>query len=62
MILLELAAPVMLGSWWALALRLFIAFLIAIRMALEDRTLPAELAGYPDCARQVCYRLLPAVS
>ncbi len=60
-ILFELAVPVMLGSLWALAVGGLIALLIVIRTALEDGTLQAELEGYPDYARRVKYRLLPAV-
>ncbi|MBA7609551.1 MAG: isoprenylcysteine carboxylmethyltransferase family protein [Calditrichaeota bacterium] len=60
-ILFELAVPVMLGSLWALAVGGLIAVLIVIRTALEDRTLQAELEGYPDYAQRVRYRLVPAV-
>ncbi len=60
-ILFDLAVPVMLGSLWALAFGGLIAVLIVIRTALEDRTLQAELEGYPDYARRVRYRLVPAI-
>lgn len=56
-----LAAPLLLGSWWAgipsvLALAGFV-----VRTALEDRTLRAELPGYADYARRVRYRLIPGI-
>ncbi|MEE9162065.1 MAG: isoprenylcysteine carboxylmethyltransferase family protein, partial [Candidatus Neomarinimicrobiota bacterium] len=60
-VLFELSVPVMLGSWWALAVGVPIALLFVLRTALEDRTLRQELAGYQDFARQVRYRLIPAV-
>ncbi len=60
-ILFELAVPVMLGSWWAFGLGVFIAILFIIRTALEDKTLLRELAGYDDYAQQTSYRLLPAI-
>jgi protein-S-isoprenylcysteine O-methyltransferase Ste14 len=60
-ILFELAAPVLLASWWALILSLVNVFLLILRTALEDRTLQAELAGYVDYARQVRQRLIPGL-
>ncbi len=60
-ILFEVSAPIMLGSFWALALGGLNALLFVLRTALEDRTLRQELAGYQDFARQVRYRLIPAV-
>jgi len=60
-ILFDLAVPVMLGSLWALTFGGLVVVLIFIRTALEDRTLQAELEGYPDYARRVRYRLVPAV-
>jgi protein-S-isoprenylcysteine O-methyltransferase Ste14 len=61
MIAFELAIPVMLASWGALLISLFIVSLIILRTALEDRTLQAELPGYAEYAQQVRYRLLPKV-
>ncbi len=60
-ILFELAVPVLLASWWALALGVLGAVLLVLRTGLEDRTLMAELGGYVDYARQVRYRLAPFV-
>ena len=57
----ELAVPILLASWWAFILSLLNAVLLIIRTTLEDRTLQAELTGYPDYARQVRYRLLPGI-
>lgn len=60
-ILFELAAPILLASWWALIPGVLNAILFVIRTNLEDRTLQTELSGYADYARQVRYRLLPGV-
>ncbi len=47
-----------LGSWWALIPVGLIACVFVIRTALEDRMLIEELAGYPEYAEKVRYRLL----
>jgi len=57
----QLAAPLMLGSWWALVPAVLTAALVVVRTALEDRTLLEELDGYVDYARQVRYRLVPGL-
>jgi protein-S-isoprenylcysteine O-methyltransferase Ste14 len=60
-ILYELAAPVLLASWWALIPSGLNAILLVLRTALEDRTLQTGLTGYADYARQVRHRLLPGI-
>jgi protein-S-isoprenylcysteine O-methyltransferase Ste14 len=60
-ILFELAAPLLLGSWWALVPGVISALLLVVRTALEDRTLQQELDGYKQYAGEVRYRLLPGV-
>ena len=60
-ILTCLAVPLLLASWRALAIGAAGALLIVLRTILEDRTLMAELAGYPEYARQVCRRLIPGL-
>lgn len=60
-ILYELAVPVLLASWWALAASAVSTTLLLLRTALEDGTLQAELTGYADYARQVRHRLLPGI-
>jgi len=61
MILFELGMSTLLGSWWAILAGGLCAILIILRTALEDRTLQTELAGYGEYARQVRFRLLPAI-
>jgi protein-S-isoprenylcysteine O-methyltransferase Ste14 len=60
-ILFELAAPFVLGSWWALPLSVIAIALFIVRTALEDKILHKELAGYADYARKVRYRILPDI-
>jgi protein-S-isoprenylcysteine O-methyltransferase Ste14 len=60
-ILSYLAGPILLGSWWALLPGILCGLLMALRTALEDRTLQVELAGYREYAGRVRYRLLPGV-
>lgn len=60
-ILFELAAPILLGSWWALIPGGLNAILFVVRTALEDRTLQKELDGYMAYAERTRYRLLPSV-
>ena len=60
-ILYELAVPVLLASWGALAISAIGALLLILRTALEDRTLQAELPGYVAYARQVRQRLVPGL-
>ncbi|MFH1084344.1 MAG: isoprenylcysteine carboxylmethyltransferase family protein [Chloroflexota bacterium] len=56
-----LLLPLMLGSLWSLIPAGVAGALIALRTALEDRTLQAELPGYAEYAQRVRYRLLPGV-
>jgi protein-S-isoprenylcysteine O-methyltransferase Ste14 len=60
-VLLVLGAPIMLGSWWALVPGVICAVLMIIRTTLEDKTLQAELPGYPGFMQHTPYRLLPGV-
>ena len=56
-----LATPVALGSVPALVPAALVAAGIVVRTVLEDRTLHAELPGYPEYASKVRWRLLPHV-
>lgn len=60
-IVLYLAVPTMLGSWWAGLTGVACALLIILRTVLEDRTLQTELAGYKEYAEKVRYRLIPGI-
>ncbi len=61
MIIFNLAAPVLLGSFPALGIGLVICLLFVTRTFLEDRTLHKELAGYAAYARKTRFRLVPFV-
>lgn len=56
-----IGTPLLIGSWWGLAMMpvFFLAF--AIRSRIEERTLMTGLPGYADYARRVRYRMLPGI-
>lgn len=56
-----LSAPFLLGSWWAVVPAVLSVVGLAVRTALEDRTLHEELEGYTAYASRVRYRLIPCV-
>ncbi|CAN7336664.1 isoprenylcysteine carboxylmethyltransferase family protein [Bradyrhizobium sp. LjRoot220] len=53
--------PLLVGSWWGVALAPVFAVLFAIRAGIEERALIAGLPGYADYAARVRYRLLPGI-
>jgi protein-S-isoprenylcysteine O-methyltransferase Ste14 len=60
-LMVYLAAPFFLDSWWAFLPAVFLTVVLVIRTALEDSALQEELDGYREYARRVRYRLLPGV-
>jgi len=58
---LFVGAPLMTGSWWALALAPLGALGVAVRAVGEERVLEKELEGYEAYARRVRWRLAPGV-
>ena len=60
-IVLLFAVPTALGSMYALVIAVFLMALLIVRTCLEDRTLHAELTGYPEYAKQTPYKLVPWV-
>ena len=56
-----LAAPVLLGSLWALLPAGAYVIVVAYRSSLEDRTLRDELDGYQATMQDVRYRLIPGI-
>jgi protein-S-isoprenylcysteine O-methyltransferase Ste14 len=56
-----IGVPLLLGSWWGLALALVFPVLFAIRVRIEERALIEGLPGYADYAARVRYRLMPGV-
>jgi protein-S-isoprenylcysteine O-methyltransferase Ste14 len=53
--------PLLLGSWWGLALSPAFAVLLAIRTGIEEDTLMTGLPGYAAYAARVRYRLVPGL-
>jgi protein-S-isoprenylcysteine O-methyltransferase Ste14 len=53
--------PLMLGSWWGLAVLPAIVAALTIRTLGEERMLRTELEGYEDYARRVRWRYAPGV-
>ncbi|MFC1546927.1 methyltransferase family protein [Candidatus Neomarinimicrobiota bacterium] len=60
-ILSDLTIPFLLGSFWALIPGVYLAALMILRTALEDRTLREELEGYEEYTRKVRFRLVPGI-
>ena len=60
-ILFFVGAPLLLGSWWGVAMLPLFTALFAIRAGIEERALTTGLPGYADYARRVRYRLLPGL-
>jgi protein-S-isoprenylcysteine O-methyltransferase Ste14 len=60
-VLLMVGMPLALGSYWALLLVAPIVLVLIFRILDEEKMLSHELAGYPEYAHQVRYRLLPYV-
>lgn len=58
-LLMYLAAPVALGSWWALVPLAALPVLLIIRILNEEQMLRAELPGYKEYTEKVRFRLVP---
>jgi protein-S-isoprenylcysteine O-methyltransferase Ste14 len=56
-----LGIPLLLGSWWGVAIAPAFAVLFAIRARIEERALVEGLPDYADYAARVRYRLVPGV-
>jgi protein-S-isoprenylcysteine O-methyltransferase Ste14 len=54
-------APLLLGSWWGVAMAPVFFILLAVRTRIEERTLVHGLPGYADYAARVPHRLVPGV-
>ena len=56
-----LGIPLLLGSWWGVAIAPVFAILFAIRARIEERALVEGLPDYADYAERVRYRLVPGL-
>jgi protein-S-isoprenylcysteine O-methyltransferase Ste14 len=61
MLIFTLAAPLILGSLWALGVAAVTLVVTVVRTSLEDRTLQRELEGYASYAQRVRNRLVPGI-
>ena len=60
-ILMFLAIPLVMGSWYALIPFAFYPALMVVRVLDEEKLLAAELAGYAEYKTKVKYRLIPFI-
>ncbi|TKT70611.1 isoprenylcysteine carboxylmethyltransferase family protein [Afipia massiliensis] len=60
-IVLFLATPLALGSWWAFIPAIILSAMIAVRLIDEERFLGRNLPGYDAYRSQVHYRLIPGL-
>jgi protein-S-isoprenylcysteine O-methyltransferase Ste14 len=60
-VLFFIGTPLLLGSWWGVAMAPLFIVLFAIRTGIEERALAAELLGYADYTTRVRARLIPGV-
>jgi protein-S-isoprenylcysteine O-methyltransferase Ste14 len=60
-LLMFIGAPLLAGSWWAIAFAPIAALGLAIRTLGEERMLKAELPGYEAYARRVRWRFAPGL-
>ena len=60
-LVLWLATPIALGSWWAFLPALASIPILVMRIRNEEAVLRRELNGYEEYLRKVRYRLLPLV-
>lgn len=58
-LLMFLAMPLILGSWWGFLIQLVYPALIVVRLQAEERLLAEELDGYVQYRQKVKYRLIP---
>jgi protein-S-isoprenylcysteine O-methyltransferase Ste14 len=60
-LLMLLATPVALGSWWALLMFIPLCAVIVWRLSEEERFLSANLPGYAEYRAHVRRRLIPGI-
>lgn len=60
-VLFFIGAPLLLGSWWGVAIAPLFAALFAVRSGIEEQTLVKGLPDYADYTERVRYRLIPGL-
>ncbi|HLZ59593.1 MAG TPA: isoprenylcysteine carboxylmethyltransferase family protein [Ktedonosporobacter sp.] len=58
-LVMSIAIPLALGSWWALALLVLTIPVLVVRILDEEKVLAKELPGYSEYEQKVRYRLVP---
>lgn len=61
MVMLQVAFPLVLNSYWAFIPTLFGLVLLVLRTVIEDRVLAEQLPGYGEYAVRTRWRLVPGV-
>ncbi|MDD4969649.1 MAG: isoprenylcysteine carboxylmethyltransferase family protein [Paludibacter sp.] len=61
MIIQSLGFPLLFGSLWSIIPISLSIILIVIRTSLEDKTLRAELKGYPEYTNKTRFKIIPGV-
>ena len=60
-VLMFLAIPLVMGSWYALIPFAFYPLLMVVHILDEEKLLTAELSGYEEYKRKVKYRMIPFI-
>jgi protein-S-isoprenylcysteine O-methyltransferase Ste14 len=60
-IIMFLFTPLALGSWWALAVFIFLPVVLILRIYNEENVLLKNLPGYKEYCQKTHYRLIPFV-
>ena len=60
-VLMFLATPLALNSWWAFIPAIMLSAMIPVRLINEETFLAANLPGYDAYLSSVRYRLIPGV-
>jgi protein-S-isoprenylcysteine O-methyltransferase Ste14 len=60
-IVMFLFTPLALGSWWALAIFIFLPLVLVFRILNEESVLLKDLPGYEDYCQKTHYRLIPFI-
>jgi protein-S-isoprenylcysteine O-methyltransferase Ste14 len=60
-ILFLFGTPLLLGSWYGVALAPILVLAFGVRAVLEERTLAAQFPDYADYAARVRYRFVPLI-
>lgn len=61
LLMMYLATPVALGSYWGIAASVWLVFILVARIRNEEKVLLAGLTGYGEYCSMTRYRLIPRV-